>query len=751
MSSSPLEQDASCLLKHVRIVELGSRVASGACGSLLAQLGAEVVLVEAPNSHRLHKWQCRAQVAAGKQSVVIDTSSAAGCTELDLLLESADVVLLSSDLSQSEAALWDRARPAGQIICDITAFGHTGPMAGTAHSEALVQAWSAVADTMGNRNGPPSLIGAPLLDMETAVYAASAILAALRVKRIHGFGQRIDMALFDVAVNALLTFIPLHLTGRTATRNGNRHPTLSPWNSYAARDGWVLICAPTDDQWKRLCQAMNAPDCVSNQLFATTTARMENVEELDRIIGAWVAGMNVADCVQLLTSFSLPSGPILPLENLPSEPNLQHRNLIRHLNDPAGGASIPICASSLRVDGEMLGPASIPAVDAHRGQVLQSLAALSGAGNRLTGDPDSQVRPLEGIRIVEVGMNTVAPLACKQLAALGADVIKVEPPTGDTNRWNAPVHANGESYVYALSNTDKRGIVLNLRESEDRERLFRLLETADVVIENLKPGSLDRLGVGAKDVCRRYPHLIYCSVSGFGHDSVYPGRPALDTVIQGMSGVMSATVVQGVPTKAGLSISDQLGGLFAMLGMLAAVDRKERTGRGAYLDLAMQDSSAWATQFLWGDTRYTTSCGILSAQDGFVAIEGDEQVVLHALRQFAPLADSVAAAVSQLDRNVIVECLAGLDQCAAAPVLSLDEVLAHPQTAARGLLLERQAPDGRSWTVLGSPLRLLTTPAEVRSPMPHLGFHDAALHDELGLARHLSGASNDTNAAAQPA
>lgn len=313
-------------------------------------------------------------------------------------------------------------------------------------------------------------------------------------------------------------------------------------------------------------------------------------------------------------------------------------------------------------------------------------------------------------------MNTVAPLACRQLGALGADVIKVEPPTGDSNRINAPLREDGEAYVFALSNTDKRGIVLNLREESDKQILFRLLASADMVIENLKPGSLDKLGVGAKDVLRRFPSLIYCSVNGFGHDSVYPGRPALDTVIQGMSGVMSASPVNGVPTKAGISVSDQLGGQLGMLAMLAALDRKERTGLGAHFDIAMQDCSAWSTQYLWNDPQRSLSASIIAAVDGYVAVEGD-------VSRFPLRTLTREAAVNLLTESGI----------AAAPVLSVGEVLEHSQVKARGLFVERPTADGSRWMVLGSPMRLKSTPAEIRSAMPRLGVLDPGLASELNL------------------
>lgn len=725
-----LEEDG--LLPALLVVELGERVGVGACGGLLAGLGAEVVLVEPPVPSNSEKWRDRAALAAGKRSVVIDRGTEEGRADLRRLLDRADVVLLSTDLCAGDRAVWDGERSRGQILCDITAFGHEGPLAGRPASEPLVQAWSAVADTMGDRDGPPTPTGAPLLDMSGAAYAASAILAALRVRRLHGFGQRIDVALYDVGVNALATFIPLDLIGRPSSRMGNRHPTLSPWNAYRASDGWVTVCAPTNDQWRRLCTAMGRPELVADPRYAGTTARMDNVAEIDAIVGAWTASLTVEDCVARLSAQTIPSGRIVELDRLAAEPNLAHRGVVRCLSDPESGAMVRVPASPLRISGRKpTGPAGIPRRDADRA-VLEVLAAA--ANGRVTGDTPFAMRPLAGVRVVEIGMNTVAPLACRQLGALGADVVKVEPPSGDSNRINAPLREDGESYIFAISNTDKRGLVLNLRQEADKDILWRLLATADLVIENLKPGSLDRLGLGAKEVLGRFPRLVYCSVNGFGYDSVYPGRPALDTVIQGMSGMMDASPVEGVPTKAGISISDQLGGQFGLLGMLAALDHRDRTGRGLHLDLAMQDVSAWATHTLWNRREKVGSrARILAAADGHVAVEGSDAALAAALGLAETGGPAVAGAIGTLSRSDLIARLEGRPGCAAAPVLTVGEVMEHPQTAARGLLVERPTADGSSWLVLGSPLRLRSTPAEVRSAMPRLGFLDPTLADELGL------------------
>ena len=709
----------SHLLEGLVVVEIGMRLAAATCGSLMADLGANVVLVEDSAEPR----RDRALAAAGKRSLAVDPRNAADWALVTNLVDAADVVLVSSDLGGPDAEIWNRPRSEGLIVCDFTAYGHSGPLAGIGHSEALVQALAAVADTTGRPDGLPTFTGAPLLDMETAVYGLAAILAAVLVRRRTGIGQRIDMALYDVGVNALLTFIPLVLVDKPATRAGNRHPALATWNAFRAQDGWVLICGPTNEQWRKLCVVMDRPALVDMPAFRTPASRVDNVDLLDTHVGAWVSGLTASRCIDLVSAQGIPCSAIVPLDDIASEPNLVHRGMVLTATNSANGQTLLLPGNPIRVTGARRATTkAVPLQDADRFWCIERASRASRDASRIDGDPQLQSRPLDGLRVVEIGMNTVAPLACRQLGALGADVIKVEPPTGDTNRINAPLRADGEAYVYALSNTDKRGIVLDLKLPADRDTLWKLLGTADVVMENLKPGSLVKLGFGAEAVRQRFPGIVYCSVNGFGYDSVYPGRPALDTVIQGMSGVMATTPVDGVPTKSGISISDQLGGQFGLAGILAALLARETTGNGVHLDIAMQDCSAWATQARWnGGTRQLPS--IVAASDGLVAIEGDTSL----------LADSHGASASEL---VEMAKRLGLD---AAPFLSVKDVMAHPQTAARGLLKTVPTADDDEWLALGSPFKLLSTPADVRSAMPRLGFVHPELSQELGLP--TSGAS----------
>lgn len=703
------------------VVELGSRIAVGAAGSLAAQFGATVLCIEPKENHGRGKWRNRPFAMAGKSSIVIDGNDAGDRVLLERLTAAADILLLSTDVDGNDA-LWTGDHPDRQIVCDITAFGHTGPMAGKPMSEALVGALAGTLDTTGERDASPAFIGAPILEMSSATFATAAILAAMRVQRLHGIGQRIDVAVFDVAVTGLITFLPLHLTGREATRSGNGHPLLAPWGVYRARDGWIVICAPADSHWSRVCALMDKPELAHDIRFLSPLGRLENRALIDELMSQWVGTLSIAQCESELMRVGVACGPIVDVHELAAQPNLVHRKSIQFIVDPQSGSTIQVAASPIRGDCVTAVPlAVIPVPDADRERFTRLLQTVATTDRQKVEGRPELPSPCAGIRIVEIGHYTVAPMAGRMLGALGADVIKIESPEGDAIRKTAPLRSDGASYIFALSNTDKRGMVLNLARKDDCDTLDRLLRTADVLLENLKPGSLGKLGFGSQQLKVRHPHLVYCAVNGFGTDSVYATRMALDTVIQAMSGLMALTRSNGTPTKTGISISDNLGGQFGLIAILAGLEYRDRTGEAVHFDLSMQDTTLWATQFAWNQTKEADPGPMLiPASDGYVVCEAPIAAIhLQLVRAGYSIANGVVNATRD-------EVLGALDQFPIAPCLTVAEVFKHPQVAVRELLLNRPAPGQDSWLVFQPPFKLLSTPVVVRSVMSQLG-HDYAI------------------------
>jgi crotonobetainyl-CoA:carnitine CoA-transferase CaiB-like acyl-CoA transferase len=203
--------------------------------------------------------------------------------------------------------------------------------------------------------------------------------------------------------------------------------------------------------------------------------------------------------------------------------------------------------------------------------------------------------PLEGIRVIEVGQALAGPLAGVLMADMGADVIKIEKPDGgdDARIWGPPFGPDGVTSLYFHSqNRNKRSVVLDLKLAADVEALHRLCETADILIQNLRPGVVDEIGVGPETMLKRHPRLIYCSIWAFGYEGPMRMKPGFDPLLQAYGAMMSVTGrPEDPPTFCGASINDKATGMFCTIGALAALRLRDRTGKGCLVDTSLFDSA----------------------------------------------------------------------------------------------------------------------------------------------------------------
>lgn len=641
----------------VNVVELGDRISASACGRMLADLGATVYVVE-PRSMThppAGKWLDRASAVAGKESVLADASSVDDVEAVAHLIQACDVVIRSSDLDEAHwPARWQQVISQRPIICDITAFGTTGPLAGRFGSESEIQALTGIMDTTGLPGGLPTPIGIPVVEMSSGLYAAAAVAVALGVYLRSGAGQSIEVALYDVAINTLTTFMTAHYAGNEPRRLGNGHGMAVPWNAYPTEDGWILICSTNDAQWNRLANLVGPAAC--NEKYAELKSRLVYRDEVDTLMRNWTTCHSLEVLEAMLNKGGIPCGRIVSIPSLAEEPNLKFRRTVQEVPDPVNGKTTKVCGPIFRFLGQASAQVCIPAPDSGREYVRSVMHTKFGTERVPAKETPAQA--LQSLRVIEIGQLTTAPLAARHLASLGADVIKVEPPEGESARAWAPMR-NGVSHFFVASNGEKRSVALNMQDASDSAYLTELIKDADVLVENMKPGALDRLGFGYEQLRAINPRLIYCAISGFGIDSVYPGRAAVDTVIQAMSGMMDATRSDNTPVKTGISAADITGGQTGLLLILAALTWRERTGQGAAIDVSMQDVGAWMTQQLWNG--------------------------------------------------------ASVPQAVSPSIASVADACTHAQTQARELIQLRHDANGQAWEVMASPMRLSLTP-------PRLGF-----------------------------
>lgn len=388
----------------------------------------------------------------------------------------------------------------------------------------------------------------------------------------------------------------------------------------------------------------------------------------------------------------------------------------------------------------------------------------------MTDDREATTTPLAGIRVLDLGRHLAGPTAAMWLGDLGADVIKIENPEhGEDGRTSGPPFYHGESAFFLSANRNKRSLALDVKRPEGQALFRALADTADVVVENFRPGVMDALGIGYATVSARNPRIIYCAISGFGADGPFAGRPGLDNIIQGCSGLMSVTGFEGgEPVRVGIPIADLLTGLFAAYGVLAALQARERTGQGQEVNTSLLESMVGmlgfqAIRYLDGGDvpppagnhhPINAPYGVFRTRDGYVVIgaTGEKRwrklcEVLDAPELLADprfatnggrhehrlaLADLIGQRLQAhtSDEWEVILNDAGIP---CGPIYRMDQALEHPQVRHRQMVVEREHPTAGPLRLLGLPVKLSATPGDIVRVPPLLGQHTAEILGELGL------------------
>lgn len=391
----------------------------------------------------------------------------------------------------------------------------------------------------------------------------------------------------------------------------------------------------------------------------------------------------------------------------------------------------------------------------------------------MTESPHEQTRPaLADIVILDVSRVLAGPYCTMVLADYGARVLKIEQPErgDDTRRWGPPFSADGESAYFQSANRNKESLTLNLKHDRGVEIFRRLVQQADVLIENFRAGAMDGLGLGYAECARLNPGLIYCAITGYGQTGPYRDRPGYDNIIEAQGGIMSITgEADGEPSKVGVAIADITAGLHAAIAILTALHERQRSGHGQYIDVSLFDVQlSWlanvASSYLvsgkapqrygnahpsivpyqtfatadgmimvavGNDSQFQKLCRVLNMESLSVAEEYSTNVARVANREtlIGKLAPVFAARKAQ---EWVTMLLAAEIPC--GPVNDIPTALADPQAVARDMVQEISREDGSRVRQVGPPVKLSRTPAQIHRAPPRLGEHtQAVLAERLGL------------------
>ena len=376
---------------------------------------------------------------------------------------------------------------------------------------------------------------------------------------------------------------------------------------------------------------------------------------------------------------------------------------------------------------------------------------------------------LGGVEVIDLTRALAGPYCTVMLADMGAEVVKVEQPgSGDESRGWGPPFVEGESSYFMTINRNKRSMTLNLKHEEGLEILRKLVRRADVLVENFRPGTMERLGLAYDSARDLNPGLVYCSISGFGQDGPRAHLPAYDQILQGMGGVMSLTgPVEGPPSKFGIPIGDIGAGMFAAFAIAAALFDRGRTGEGAYIDTSMLGGQVALLTFQAGryfatgqapglggnrhpsiapyetfgtrDGYVNVACGTERMWAQFCQAMGLEDLLQDnrfnrngdRVQNREPLSQRIEELTRTLTTAQIVERLEAVE-VPCGPIYTLDGVFSDPQTEHLALRQSFQHPKAGKFDTTGFPYRIKDKPLEVRYPPPLLGEQTDEILSSLG-------------------
>jgi len=748
-------------LTGLRVVDFSQFIAGPLAALQFADLGADVIRVDRPGGPR---WRdpANALLQRGKRSIVLDLTKAEDAAIARVLIDAADVVFeswrpgVADKLGVGPAE--SLARNPGLVYCSIPGFAHDDPRAALPGWEGVVTAAAGLyPQRAGGEPGEPRFTALPMASSFAAIQACHAVMAALIGRKRTGVGQHVEVALFDAA---------FELLGGGAQKVGDTPPmpqggaapaTMPQIGHYHCADGrWVQLClvqprhlewfvqtflpSHVEDGWTDAGRVV-ADETIRNAMRAELTALMATRPALD-----WERLINETS--------GAPTGLCQTTEDW-----LRHdqhardsRAVVEVPGDPELGLTVqaghPIALSV--TPPRAAGPRH--ALDADRAQILAEVRELASrpASRRPVIESVPLPRPLAGIKVVDISQVLAGPTSARILADYGADVVKI----------NSPQDRQHFQHVY--TNSGKRSILLDLKLPEGMDAFWRLIDDADVLVENFTRGVAERMGIGEQDVRARRPGIVYSKVSAFGHEGYRGGYRGREELGQAVTGLQMRWFGRETPRMVFYALNDYGAGNWSAFATLVALYHRARTGRGQLTHSSLAHAATfhqapfmvWFEGRAWDEPSGEDAPGwgpldrVYRASDRWFYLAAHSARDRAAVRTVtglsgldldsdpAAVAAALATAFSSSPAQEWVRELTALG-VGASMVLNQEEVMDSELARARGLSLLRSLPSGEPIRTVGPARRLSLTPVPP-SPVPGPpGSDAAAVLAGIGLAGAL--------------
>jgi crotonobetainyl-CoA:carnitine CoA-transferase CaiB-like acyl-CoA transferase len=762
------------------VVELAGSVAGSHAGKMFADLGARVVKIE-PSAGDPRRAEGEpldgmgtvfAALNTGKESVALDVHTATGATSLHQLLARADLVIESSAPEPLHPVTADTNHP-HLVRLFISPFGLSGPYAGFRSTAFTDYAISGHMYLNGESDREPIQGAGRQPEYAAGTYGFIGAMVALQAREQTGRGQTVDVSHHE-AMSSLHQWTTVRYThgGFIQRRIGNRYDTTHPITIYPCKDGHVAISPSAEAQGQRFLAVTGLGHLLEDPRFATGVARLNNADAFDELLMPWLMEHTVAEIVEICQTARIPAGPVPSMMELLEDEHLNARGFWRQV----AGSSLRYPGPAFRMSGHEWSLRPPPRLGDSAESVLSTMGTTQQASAATEPKPINGDGPLAGVRVLDLSRVWAGPLATRILGDFGADVIRVEAVGGHGPRQvpdavvqrsrRYPGNQAGErpwnrEGMYNKFNRNKRAITLQLNTPQGKAIFERLVQQADIVIENYSPRVMPQLGLGYERLRELNPGIIYIGMPGYGWSGPCRDWVAYGTTLEPGAGLSSLMgYPDSGPYKSGVAWADPVAGLNAASALLVALwDRcAHPEGRGQAIELAQLEGmitftgeEILAAQAHGYDGKRLGNrhpvhapqgCYPCAGEDRWIAITITDDAAWLALCEETGFGASHAALGREqrmalddtLDAKIAawtatreqMELMHRLQArgVAACAVLDAKGMVEDPHLAARGFFVTITHPDAGIYPFPGQPVHLSETPATFRRPAPGLGQHN---------------------------